>query len=76
MTYLSTPTRSSRPDPSLAYEYTDAFVFFRDLSDPEVLYCDDPSFKESFARNISLLYDDRIAVDFPDGHPLLRYREG
>ena len=58
-------------DPSLAYEYADAFVFFKDHRPFAVLSKNDPSFKERFLQAISELYDNRIRPEYIDGHLFL-----
>ncbi len=58
-------------DPSLAYEYADAFVFFKDHGAYDVLYKDDPAFKERFLQDISLLYENRIRPEYIGEHLFL-----
>ncbi|MBO4918941.1 MAG: ABC transporter ATP-binding protein [Erysipelotrichaceae bacterium] len=60
-------------DPSLAYEYADAFVFFRNHGSYDVLYRNDPSFKEKFSNDISILYENRIRPVYIDDGVFMSY---
>lgn len=60
-------------DPSLAYEYADVFVFFKNLKSYDVLYKNGPSFKKRFSEDVSKLYENRISSEYIDDHLYLKY---
>ena len=66
----------SMHDPSLAYEYADAFVFFKDGRCFDVLYKEDPSFRKRLSENISLLYENRIRTEYIDDRLFMKYDPG
>ena len=60
-------------DPALAFEYADAFVFFKNGGSYDVLYRDDPSFREHFCKEVSLLYENRLLPEYIDDRLYLKY---
>jgi len=60
-------------DPSLAFEYADAFVFFKNQRSYDVLYRNDPSFKERFSDDVSALYESKIRCEYISDHLYLKY---
>ena len=60
-------------DPSLAFEYADAFVFFKNQSSYDLLYRNDPSLKERFSDDVSALYDSKIRCEYIGDHLYLKY---
>ncbi|MBQ9036294.1 MAG: ABC transporter ATP-binding protein [Erysipelotrichaceae bacterium] len=61
-------------DPSLAYQYADTFLFFKDHGLSGILSRKDHDFEEAMCRNVSFIYDGKVDVSILNNQLLINIK--